>query len=230
MDWTVVALVALVGAVALGVAWSTDRTRSRSRAAAALAPPQRHIPTLDADAPPPAYVPEAAALTRTTSDQAAPPALVEAVARATGLPGGWAHPASVTDSHRGWAVVGDPLVLVCTGVGSFRELLPAVTAAKRADRPLVVVAPAIEPAAMATLAANAAQGHLRAIAVTCRDLAALQTIATAIGATIVRRGDLQSGWLPITSYGSCATWVSDQRTSWALPITVAETPQPEGST
>ena len=219
MEWWIVVLTVVIGAGALVFAATADRARAARRLLAAASPPDRHIPSLSDDAPTPAYVAESDALIRTATatDSALDVARLDrAITGATALAGGWADKAFVTHPARNWAVVEEPMVLVCTGVGSFRELLPAVTAAKRANHALVVVAPAMEADAIGTLAANAAQGHLPGVAVTCPDKAALTAIADAAGATLVRRDDLQSGWLPANSYGRCAVWVSDRKSSWAL--------------
>ena len=142
--------------------------------------------------------------------------------------GGWADAAFRTVPGAGWAVVHEPLVLVCTGVGSFRELLPAVELAKRSGRGLVVVAPYVEDAAVRTLVANAVQGDFACVAVTGADPAEVKTVAAATRATLVPRSDLQSGWLPVASLGSCAVWVSSEKQSWALETLNGE-PEPERS-
>ena len=219
MDWWVVAIATGAGALALAWGVAADRRRARRLREAAAAPPQRRLPSLDEQAPPPAYVSEQAAFTPPRPAVTDPEA--EAIALAcragTALPGGWADAAFVTDAARRWAVVRDPLVLACSGVGSFRELLPAVAAAKRAGRALVVVAPAVEPQTLRTLAANAVQGHLPGVTVVCRSLAEVGQLATAAGATILSRDHLQSGWLPESALGRCAVWVSDRDHSWPLP-------------
>lgn len=229
MDWWVIGLTAVGGAAALGWALTLDRRRARRAAQVAVSAPQRRIPTLPADAQPPVYVTEEEARTpradTTTEDLEA---LSAAVAANDAVAGGWADAAFVTVPGAGWAVVHEPLVLVCTGVGSFRELLPAVELAKRSGRGLVVVAPYVEDAAVRTLVANAVQGHLACVAVTGADPAQAKGVAAAVGATVVPRSDLQSGWVPVASLGSCAVWVSSAKGSWALE-TLNGVPEPERS-
>lgn len=223
MDWWPIALTAVLGALALGWAATADRRAASRVADQAASPPERHIPTLSADAPSPAYVSEETALTASTGLPVEDvDSIAASVADTEGLPGGWADEAFVTVPAKGWAVVRDPLVLVCTGIGSFRELLPAVTAAKRAGRSLVVVAPAIERDALRTLTVNAVQGHLPGVAVTGVDMEGAARLATACGATVTSRDDLQSGWLPGSSYGGCALWVCDRGTSWVVPTLDSE--------
>ncbi len=229
MDWWLIGLTVVIGAAALTFAASVDRNRRQQREAAVASPPARHVPTLDPEAPAPQYVPQEVALRPKAAPVETPAGISSAVPKAAELAGGWADPTFVTDHASGWAVVSHPLVLTCTGVGSFRELLPAITAAKRSQRPLVVVAPAIEGDAVRTLAANAAQGLLAGVAVLCPDLDAVSAIATSVGATVVQRSDLQGGWVPPAAYGECDVWVSARQTSWAL-VDLDQGPQLEGST
>ncbi len=224
MEWWPIVAVIAAGAAALIVAATADRRKARRTAQVEAAPPDRHLPTLDPSTEPPAYVSDESARTPSPT-RPAPDAetVAAAVADNSGLPGGWTDETFVTVPTKGWAAVARPMVLACTGVGSFRELLSAVTAAKKAGRGLVVIATAIEADALRTLAANAAQGYLPGVAVLCESPQAVEKLAQASGATVMRQGDLQSGWLPPTALGGCDLWVSSRTESWVVP-TLDENP------
>ncbi|MDR0416869.1 MAG: hypothetical protein LBH76_06080, partial [Propionibacteriaceae bacterium] len=83
---------------------------------------------------------------------------------------------------------------------------------------LVVAAADFDTAALAALAANAAAGTMRCLAVRCPDAAALDAAAAATGGAVVSLAALQSGAVRPADLGACATWVSGPDVSWALGL------------
>ncbi len=127
-----------------------------------------------------------------------------------------------TDVRTGTAVLEDPLVLVCEGgVETIRELLPALEHAKRAARPLVVVAPSIAQDVLGTLEVNAIQGLVAGVAVLADD-AVRAEIALVSHATPVDATDRRAGWADPAAFGHLVRWTSTRTSSRLAPLSVAE--------
>jgi hypothetical protein len=213
----VVGLVALlvVGVAVIVYGALADRAKNRRRAAAMLAPPQRSIPHLPADAAPPRYLSELQARRPPAgpppTGSAAPAAVLEA---ATKVPAGYASRDFVTAD--GQAVLDDPVVLVCADpVATVRELLPVLEQVLQAGRPLALVAPELAPEVIGTLEVNVIQRKFALVAVVA-DEPVRTTIARVTGAEPVDRADRQSGYLTPERLGHVARWVSTRDATYLV--------------
>ena len=224
--WSIgLAVLVVVGLVAVvfGALW--DGTRNRRRAAAMLAPPERVIPHFRPDAPAPQYLselqarraPSTAVATGLDAEMRAEVRRQLETAAGTAVAAGWASADFVTDPETGWAVLEDPVVLVCADeVASLRELLGLLERVLMGRRPLVVVAPSLAPEVQATLEVNRIRGLLAVVAVLVLDAAEREALARACGATPSERTDRQAGYLPSSVLGRCHRWVSTDRRSLAV--------------
>lgn len=228
MDAWSLGLVALVvvglGAIVFGALW--DRARNRRRAEEMLAPPERVIPHFRPDTPAPQYLSELQA--RRAPATAAGPALSTGERAELGrrledggsvtIGTGYASSDFVTDPTSGWAVLDEPVVLVCADpVASIRELLGVLERMVLSQTPLVVVAPDLAPEVIATLEVNRIQRRLALVVVVAPDDGERAVVARACGATPTDRSDRQAGYLPPSVLGRCVRWVSTARTSHVLP-------------
>lgn len=221
--WGIVAVL-VAGTALVAYGWLSDRTATRRTIEALNSPPDRAIPGRSPKADPPHYLVEPAASTRpeglpsTDLDVDTRDALRERLATAPRIPVGWPSRHFVTDGPTGWCVLDDPIVLLCDEPpATVRELLPALARARSETRPLVVVAPDAAPEVVATLRTNLVQGTLPGLILIAPDEDDRTQVADHTGATPVPRSDLQSGYLPATTLGRCATWVSDEHASWLIP-------------
>lgn len=218
---TVLVVVGLA-AVVFGALW--DRTRNRRRAAEMLAPPDRVIPRFRADAPAPHYLSELQARRVPTTSTAVLDDGTRAEIRrqlatddGPDVAAGWASADFVTDRGTGWAVLDDPVVLVCADqVSSIRELLGVLERMLLSRTPLVVVAPAMAADVLATLEVNRIQGRLAVVVVLVADPAERDALAHDCGAAPTVRADRQAGYLPPGALGRCLRWVSTDRRSLAI--------------
>jgi hypothetical protein len=225
--WTlglVVLVVVGLGVIVFGALW--DRARNRRRAEEMLAPPERVIPHFRPDTPAPQYLSELQA--RRAPATAAAPALSTGERAELGrrledggsvtIGTGYASSDFVTDPTSGWAVLDEPVVLVCADpVASIRELLGVLERMVLSQTPLVVVAPDLAPEVIATLEVNRIQRRLALVVVVAPDDGERAVVARACGATPTDRSDRQAGYLPPSVLGRCARWVSTVRTSHVLP-------------
>lgn len=220
----VVLVVVGLGVILFGALW--DRARNRRRAEEMLAPPQRGIPGFRPDAPSPQYLSELQA--RRSPTEVATSGLSDAerttLTRRLEEDGtatidtGYASADFVTDPSSGWAVLDEPVVLVCADpVASMRELLGVLERMVLSRTPLVVVAPAVAREVQATLEVNRIQQRLSVVVVLARDEDERATVARVCGATPTERGDRQAGYLPPAVLGRCGRWVSTARRSHVLP-------------
>jgi len=208
-----------LAAIVFGALW--DRARNRRRTLEMLSPPPRAIPGFHPDAAAPHYLSElqarrpapgpaaglSAAERSTVVEQLADPSSLTVAA-------GYASGDFVTDASSGWAVLDDPVVLVCADeVASIRELLGLLERMVLARRPLVVVAPGMVADVLATLEVNRIQRRLAVVVVLTADAADLERTATACGARLTGRSDRQAGYLPAGDLGSCPRWVSTPTSS-----------------
>ena len=226
MDPWTVGLVALI-VVGLGVILYgalSDRAKNRRRAEEMLSPPKREIPRFSPETPAPHYLSELQARRRPAEES---PADLTAGERAeiqrqlsdpdtVSVAAGYVSADFVTDRTAGWAVLDQPRVLVCgEGVQTVRELLTVLERLILSRTPVVVVAPGFAPEVRATLEVNAIQRRMGVIAVVAgtdqRD-----RIATATGASVMSRADLQASYVPVEQLGRCSRWVSDTRTSYLI--------------
>ncbi len=224
--WSIgLTVLVVVGLVAVVFGALSDRARNRRRAAAMLAPPERVIPHFRADAPAPHYLSElqarrAPSTTAVTGLDAGMRAEVRRQLETSAGPAvaaGWASADFVTDTETGWAVLENPVLLVCADeVASLRELLGLLEQVLLSRTPLVVVAPALAPEVLATLEVNRIRGLLAVVAVLVPDAAERGALARGCGATPSERADRQAGHLPSSVLGRCQRWVSTDRRSLAV--------------
>jgi len=218
MEWRIIVGAAVLGVLALALAFLSDR-RSRKRRHEASLPPDRNIPNLEETATPAYVSAEEANTPPAGSAQQTIPAgervELTAAASAPQLGSGWADPRFVTDQESGWAVLHDPLVVVVDEIGSVRELLPLVEKAAAADRPLVVIAGAIEADALDTLAVNVVRRTRHALVVK-HPAQDLRAAALEFGVDVVDRTSLQAGWCPPTVFAHVTVWVSSKAGSWFI--------------
>jgi hypothetical protein len=224
--WSVgLAVLVVLGLVAVVFGALYDRARNRRRAAEMLAPPERVIPHFRADAPAPHYLSELQARRPTAPPRV--PALDDATRAeierwlaadgGSAVDAGWASADFVTDPAAGWAVLDEPVVLVCADeVASLRELLDLLERLLLSRTPLVLVAPRVAREVLATLEVNRIRGLLAVVVVLVGDASARESLARGCGATPVDRADRQAGYLPPGVLGNCRRWVSTDRRSVAL--------------
>lgn len=225
VDPWIVGLVALV-VVGLGVivfGALSDRAKNRRRAAEMLAPPQRSIPRLAADAPGPRYVSDLQARRPPAATPARPRSEQEAVNQQLSSPGttkisvGYASKDFITDSTAGWALLDRPAVLVCGDeIASIRELLPTLEKLVATKTPLVIVAPTIVREVRATLEVNQIRRLLAVLAVEVTDEGYRQRLAERSGATITTRSDRQAGYVLPGHLGRVDRWVSTKQESFLI--------------
>ncbi|MCW2810398.1 MAG: hypothetical protein JWP61_856 [Friedmanniella sp.] len=226
MDGWSIGLVVLiaVGLAAIVYGALSDRAMNRRRAAAMLAPPERTIPQFQPTGAGPRYVSE---LQARRPPPGAPTTLSEADRSAIGaalkdpgtpsFPAGWVSADFVTDPPTSWAVLDQPVVLVCGDeVASLRELLPVLERALASRTALVVVAPELGREVQSTLEVNAIRRTLPLLAVRLPDAAARDRLAAACGATVTDRGDRQAGYVLPEQLGTCGRWVATRTTSHLL--------------
>jgi hypothetical protein len=216
MYWWAVAVAGVVAAAVLILAASADNRSRRRRQGVLSGPPDRTIPGLPADAGTPTYICPDTDPIPVETDSDSDSDLTARIERATALEGGWARDRFITDPDSRWAVLRAPVVLITPLVHAFRELWPAVSAARDRHTGLVVAATAFDTATLDTLVMNATHGSLACVAVRCPSENALGVVAAATGGSVIDPISLRSGHIPATSLGTCATWVSADVSSWAL--------------
>ena len=231
--WGIVAVL-VIGSAVVAYGWLSDRAATRRQQDLLARPPERTIPRFHPDAQHPHYLSELEAAVRpenlrdTQLTDAQRASLTKRVAGAPSFAAGWALDGFVTDSPSGWAVLDDPLILICAdALTTIREALPAVKHARTTGRPLVVVAPAASDEVAATLQANSVQGTLACVLVTLPSLDQRRSLTSLTGAQLVPSDDLRSDWLPLRHLGTCATWVSDKKASWVLLESQPSTSDPD---
>lgn len=223
-QWGIVAV--LVVGVAI-VAWGAlaDRRSARRRAEAMALPPERDIPQFKPDAPAPQYLQELQAREEpvgATPYELEPQqrAVLKAKLRAADvlkLDGGYPLADFVTETADGWAVAEQPIVVICAGeVTSIREVLSVLQQAQKRQRPLVLIAPAIDDTVLGTLLANHRQRKVRIVPVLSADVVGLAALAALAHAQPLAETDLKSGFLPESALGKVTIWVSDEGSSWAI--------------
>lgn len=221
--WLIVLVLVGLGVIVFGALF--DRSRNQRRAAEMLAPPQRAIPQLRRDAPAPRYVSDLQARRPPANIPVTDLSHVERTELAaqltrtgtTVVPAGFASSAFVTDPTGGWAVLDEPMVLLCGDpVDSIRELLPTLEKMVGSRTPLVVVTPAMATEVRATLEVNQIQRTLSVLVVLAGDEADRRTIADRSGATVTDRSDRQAGTVARGDLGRCARWVAGRRDSYLI--------------
>ena len=117
----------------------------------------------------------------------------------------------VTDPERMEAVLENPVVLLTNKkISSVQELMPTIEVAKRADRPLLVLAEDVDGAALQLLVGGNMHGTMRSVVVRApgfghRRVAELEDLAIALGGHVIAKDtgiDLHE--VSIEHLGSCA--------------------------
>lgn len=202
----VVPLAVLVLGVAVtlfGALW--DRRKRHQALEALTSPPDREIPG-HTPATRPQYLLGDLARHRSSPLPRHEPTCAER--EGTPLPYGFASTEFCTDTTH--AVRNDPRVLVCRSIASMSDLLPLFD-----DNPLVILTEEITEEVLATLAVNVVQGKLALIVVVTTDPITDDQLSM-LGASAVDATDLRAGYVPATSYGRVAQWVSTSDRSWVL--------------
>lgn len=233
--WSVgLAVLVVVGLVAIVFGALYDRRRNQRRAAEMLAPPSRTIPQFRGDAPSPHYLSELQAR-RPPAPAPRAPGVLDAEQRTeiterladdqTPMVGvGYASADFITDTTSRWAVLDHPVVCVCADeVVSIRELLGLLERLILSRTPLVLVAPELTRDVLGTLEVNQIQRRLAVVVVLLPDAGERQRLAELCGARPTQRSDRQAGYLPPEVLGRCDRWVSTATSSHVLARRTATT-------
>jgi hypothetical protein len=122
----------------------------------------------------------------------------------------------VTDPTTGWAVLDQPIVMVCAdAVQTVRELLPALERLIASKAALVIVAPTFSDEVAATLAVNKIRQTMRLLPISA-SADQLEAVADATGASRLLRSDLQAGFVPPEHLGRATRWVSSRTQSFII--------------
>jgi len=218
--WTIGLIVIIVVGLGLIVYGAlSDRAKNRRRAAEMLAPPQRSIPQFAPNAPAPSYLSDLQARRPPSETAALSPADRDTIAQQLTQAGtlkiaaGYASKDFVTDPTSGWAVLDQPVILVCGDpVDSLRELIPLLEKLIVTQTPLVVAAPAFAREVRTTLEVNSIRRTMTLLAVEAPD-EVRRSIANATGATVTDQSDRQAGYLPPEHLGHCERWIATAKQS-----------------
>ena len=220
MRYLGIGLVLVIGIAVVVYGWLSDRVENKRRQAAIEEPPDRAIPGLAPDAPTPSYVTAKEQLqprARTVLSPEARTSLQQRLNGAPSLPFGHAAAEFITDADSGLCVLARPWILVANEhVDSIREVLPFLRKASAAGHKVVLVAPGIEEAVLATLRVNAASGTLDNAAVLLPNPDQRRALCSLVGADPLSRQDLQAGYVGPSAIGTCGTWVSSRERLWIL--------------
>ncbi|GAB06264.1 chaperonin GroEL [Gordonia amarae] len=117
----------------------------------------------------------------------------------------------VTDPERMEAVLENPVVLLTNKkISSVQELMPTIEVAKRADRPLLVLAEDVDGAALQLLVGGNMHGTMRSVVVRApgfghRRVAELEDLAIALGGHVIAKDTgIELHEVSIEHLGSCA--------------------------
>lgn len=225
MAYLGIGAVLVLGVAIVAYGWLGDRAATKRREAKLLQPPDRAIPGLKTEAPAPRYIAGHEALNQSDHHPASeltPTERTQLQSRldsAPSLPFGHAGTEFATDPPSGLCVLADPRILVADErIESIRELLQFLEKARTDGRSVVIAAPGIGEDVLATLHVNAWQETLSSAAVLISDAGQRRVLSSLVGATPLSRQDLQAGYLPESSLGTCGTWVSSSSQLWLLPV------------
>ncbi|NLG45248.1 chaperonin GroEL [Gordonia sp. (in: high G+C Gram-positive bacteria)] len=117
----------------------------------------------------------------------------------------------VTDPERMEAVLDNPVVLLTNKkITSVQEVMPAIEAAKRADRPLLVLAEDVDGAALQLLVGGNMHNTMRSVVVRApgfghRRVAELEDLAVALGGHVIAKDTgIELNEVGLKHLGSCA--------------------------
>ncbi|MCF8608546.1 molecular chaperone GroEL, partial [Gordonia sp. HY442] len=99
----------------------------------------------------------------------------------------------ITDQERMEAVLDDPVILLTNKkITSVQDIMPSVESAKRADRPLLVLAEDVDGPALQFLVGGNMHNHMRSVVVRApgfghRRVAELEDLAVALGGHVIAK-------------------------------------------
>lgn len=218
-------MICVIGVAVIGYGALNDRAKNKRRAAEMMAPPNRSIPQFKPDAAAPHYLSDLQA--RRPPEEAEPTDLSQSEREAISqqikeestvkIDVGYANRTFVTDPTSSWAVLDQPMILVCAEpVDTIRELISVLEKLILSKTGLIVVAPALGGEVLGTLEVNKIRQTMPLLAVISPDLAQLDKIATSTGASILERTDLQASYVTPEQLGRCERWVSDNKRSFVI--------------
>ena len=209
MEWPVLIIAAVCAVTALAVAYMADARSRRERTTILSAPPDR--PGLEVTGSPDYLTAEEVRAHPVNLKPPPQPHTLHEPDDSPSFPWGWASEDFITDPDSREAVLESPVVLVAESVRYMADLVPVIEAAKVQGTGMVVAASQIDPDVVTTLAMNALSGRLACVCVITDDC---ESLAQAVGASVVPAQDLRSGYVPSTVLGHCDLWVSGVDRTW----------------
>jgi len=209
MEWPVLIIAAVCAVTAIAVAYMADARARREREKILSAPPDR--PGLEVTGSPDYLTSEEVRAHPVNLQPPPQPHTVDETEGSDSFPCGWASEDFITDPDSHEAVLESPVVLVAESVRYMADLVPVIEAAKIQGTGMVIAAGQIDTEVVTTLAMNALSGRLACVCVITDDC---ESLAQAVGASVVPAQDLRSGYLPDTVFGHCDLWVSSIDHTW----------------
>ncbi|WNG89081.1 chaperonin GroEL [Mycobacterium sp. ITM-2016-00317] len=128
-----------------------------------------------------------------TTDESDAPGMAVAVVDGIGFDHGYISGYMVTDHERMEAVLDNPLILLTNKkISQVQEIMPAIEVAKRADRPLVVIAEDVDGPALQLLVGGNMHKTMQSVVVRApgfghRRVAELEDLAVALGGHVIAK-------------------------------------------
>jgi chaperonin GroEL len=145
-----------------------------------------------------------------TTDESDVPGLGVAVVDGIGFDHGYTSGYMVTDHERMEAVLDNPLILLTNKkISQVQEIMPTIEVAKRADRPLVVIAEDVDGPALQLLVGGNMHGTMQSVVVRApgfghRRVAELEDFAVALGGHVIATDTgIELGEISREHLGSC---------------------------
>jgi chaperonin GroEL len=145
-----------------------------------------------------------------TTDESDVPGLDVAVVDGIGFDHGYTSGYMVTDHERMEAVLDNPLILLTNKkISQVQEIMPTIEVAKRADRPLVVIAEDVDGPALQLLVGGNMHRTMQSVVVRApgfghRRVAELEDLAVALGGHVIAKDTgIELGEISREHLGSC---------------------------
>ncbi|MCV7419490.1 chaperonin GroEL [Mycobacterium yunnanensis] len=155
-----------------------------------------------------------------TTDESDTPGMDVAVVDGIGFDHGWISGYMVTDHERMEAVLESPLILLTNKkISQVQEIMPTIEVAKRADRPLVVIAEDVDGPALQLLVGGNMHGTMRSVVVRApgfghRRVAELEDLAVALGGRVIAKDTgMELGEITRDHLGSCDRFTATEDTT-----------------